>query len=120
MTGRSQTPSALRQLVIAWIAMCFAISALGLGARHGCSATTSAGPVSHHHDGGKGTMPPMAQCDCVGHACCYTPAAPPAPGLVVALALGTPVTYAVPQSSLPRPSIPHSLPYANAPPLLAA
>lgn len=111
--------TSLRRVVVAWIAMCFAISALGLGARHGCSASSPAEPLSHHHDGGKGSAPPVAQCDCVGHACCHTAAAPPAPGLVVAFTLGTITSYVAPESSLPRPSAPHSLPYATAPPLLA-
>jgi hypothetical protein len=108
----------LRRIVVAWIAMCFAISALGLGARHGCSASSPGQPLSHHHDGGKQSAP-MAQCDCVGHACCHTAVAPPAPGLVVAITLGTPTSYVAPQSALPRPSAPHSLPYATAPPVLA-
>ncbi len=119
MTGPRQASTPLRRIVIAWIAMCFAISALGLGARHGCSSAP-AEPLAHHHDGGNGSAPPMAQCDCVGHACCYAPAAPPAPGLLVAIVLGTPATYVASPSSLPRPNAPHSLPYATAPPLLAA
>lgn len=107
-------------MVIACIAMCFAITALGLGARHGCSASTAGEPLSHHHDGGNAPVPPMAQCDCVGHACCYTSAAPPTPGLVVAFSIETPTTFATAQASLPRASAPHSLPYATAPPVLAA
>jgi hypothetical protein len=119
MNVRGQALAPLRRVVVAWIAMCFAISALGLGARHGCSAGSPAQPLSHHHDGGKGSAPPVAQCDCVGHACCHTAAAPPAPGLVVAFVLGSSTSYVAPQSSLPRPGAPHALPYATAPPFLA-
>jgi hypothetical protein len=110
-------------MVLAGIAICFAASAVGLGARHGCSAQGAAAErLAHHHDGGshKGTpaTPLGAQCDCVGHACCLAPVASPSPGLAVAAAIEESAPLIPIQGYGPRSDSPHLLPYATAPPFL--
>jgi len=106
----------LRPIVLTSIAVCFAVSALGLGARHGCTAGAQ---LAHQHDGGKVPLP-AAQCDCVSHACCHAPAAPPAPGVAVAIGVEAVASFLTPPASRACIGLPHRLPFATAPPLVTA
>jgi hypothetical protein len=107
----------LRPFVLTWIAACFAVSALGLGAHHGCPSDQAATQgLAHHHDSGK--APPAARCDCVGHACCHAPAAPPAPGVAVAVGLEAVAPFVTPRTCGGYADLPHRLPFATAPPLV--
>jgi hypothetical protein len=105
--------------MFAWIAICFAVSAMGLGARHGCGAQSQAAERLAHHHGGPAEdapTPPPATCDCVGHACCHAPGAAPWPGIAAVASAEAIVSPAHRPYHVPSFVTPRLLPYATAPP----
>ncbi len=120
----------LRPLLGLILAVVFTANALA-PSLHGCeqrepAATAMAGhhgmaemPAGHQHGSPERSAP--HRCDCVGHACCFAPMAPPAPALLSLLPAAV-VAVAAPQGTptlvVVRPD--RLLPLAQAPPALLA
>jgi hypothetical protein len=110
------------RVMFAWIAICFGITAMGLGEHHGCGAMEKgAASLAHHHSGPAEQTPstPAAPCDCVGHACGHASMVAPTPGIAIAFALETVVSRPHPGAHVTHAVAARLLPYATAPPRTA-